>query len=239
MTPLLRCALFLLWPAGLAPAAAPPPAVTAPRATFGLPLDRLQERLPPPPGQGSLEEEADLEAVRQAQTWRSPAQETWARRVDRCDIFDLLDILGPDFKAKSLPRTARLLEAVLEETRGLSRELKRRHARPRPPQVDPAIRPCVPLPASPAYPSGHAFSIALQFGVVAEILPEARDLIQAQARRATWGRVLAGVHYPTDLEGSRILAEAVLTELRLNRAFRKAVAACRAEVAPLLARKAA
>lgn len=225
---ILRTLLLALSPALLM---AGGPSLPASGPLFLRVLPDLAACLPGPPLRGSLGEEADLEAVRQAQAWRSPAQVAWAKRVDRADIFDLMEPLGPAFTAANLPRLARLLEQVQRESSGATRDLKRRYDRPRPPRLDPALQPCVDLPGSASYPSGHTFSITLAAGVIAEVLPELKTVLQAQARRAAWGRVLGGVHYPTDLEGGRLLAEAFLAELRKSRDFLEAVAACREESA--------
>jgi acid phosphatase (class A) len=75
--------------------------------------------------------------------------------------------------------------------------------------------------------------------VLAEIFPEQRDALLARAAHAGWGRVLAGVHYPTDVVAGKLLAAAVVAELKKSAAFNAAVAKCRAEAAALVAKKAA
>jgi len=111
--------------------------------------------------------------------------------------------------------------------------------RPRPPKVDPRIDPCVHLPSGGSYPSGHASAIYARAEVLGEVFPEQRDALFAWADRAAWGRVLGGVHFPTDLVAGRVLAKIVIDAMKKNPEFRAAIERCRAEVAPFLAKKAA
>lgn len=195
--------------------------------------------LPPPPEIGSIADRADLEAVRQAQEWRSPAQVAWARRIAEGDMFDNADVLGSWFTAANVPLTARLLELVEDDVRGVVGRAKDAFKRPRPPMVDPHIAPCVHLPSGGSYPSGHASAIYARAEVLSEVFPDQRQALFAWADRAAWGRVLGGVHFPTDLVAGRVLAQAVVDAMRTNPEFRAAIARCKAEVAPFLAKKAA
>ena len=101
------------------------------------------------------------------------------------------------------------------------------------------MQPCVALPANDSYPSGHAYGAYLRAAVLAEIFPEKRAEIFDRARYVAWGRVIGGVHFPTDLEGGRRLAEAGFAELKKSATFRAALEKCRAEAAGLRLKKAA
>jgi len=92
---------------------------------------------------------------------------------------------------------------------------------------------------SSSFPSGHSLYLFVQAGVLGELFPEFREELQAHAHRSAWTRVLGGVHFPTDVVGGRLLAEAILAHLKTIPAFREAVEACRAEAAPFRMKKAA
>ena len=195
--------------------------------------------LPEPPAAGSLAAQSDLEAVLQAQAWRTPEQAEWALFIDKDNPFNHASVLGAWFTKANLPGTAALLSDVTEDTNAVGALTKKFFSRPRPSQIDPRVQPLVPVPATAAYPSGHvtrAFTWAL---VLAEIFPDKREELLARAHRAGWGRVLAGIHFPTDLVGGRLLAEAVVAELKKSAAFRAAVEKCRAEAAAVAMKKAA
>lgn len=105
--------------------------------------------------------------------------------------------------------------------------------------MDAGIRPCVPLPGSGSYPSGHSLYIFVEAGVLAEVFPEHREALMTLAHRAAWGRIQGGVHFPTDVVGGRLLAEILVKEMKESEAFQRAVEACRKEAEPFLMKKAA
>ena len=199
----------------------------------------ITQILPEAPATGSLAEQADLETVVQAQTWRTPEEEAWAKLIDKDNAFNHASVLGAWFTKENLPQTAAFLAEVTDDVNAVGALTKKLHARPRPSAIDPRVKPCVPVPPSASYPSGHVTRAYAWAAVLAEIFPEKRDELFARAAHAGWGRVLAGVHYPTDIVAGKLLAAAVVAELKKNAAFNAAVAKCRAEAAPFLVKKAA
>lgn len=187
--------------------------------------------LPAPPAAGSMVAAADLEAVLQAQVWRTPAMVAWAQAVDKGRVWDNAEVLGPWFAEARLPRTARFFRAIGKELAPVSAAAKQRFGRPRPTHVDARIRPCIAAPEGSSYPSGHALYFFMEAEVLTEIFPEAREALFQRAHRAAWGRILTGVHFPTDVVGGRLLAKAFVDEIRKSPAFRKEIEACRAEAA--------
>ncbi|WP_414663660.1 phosphatase PAP2 family protein [Horticoccus sp. 23ND18S-11] len=193
--------------------------------------------LPAPPAPGTLAGRADLEAVLQAQAWRTPEQIAWAKRVDKNDAFLFGDIIGAWFTRENLPKTTVLMRAVDEDRHEVTEVAKKLFARARPWVVDPRVTPCVGKPSNDSYPSGHTASLFARAGVLAEIFPEKRTALFDFAHRAAWGRVHGGVHFPSDLVGGWMIAEAFIVELRKNPDFLAEVTACRAEVAPFVKRE--
>lgn len=190
--------------------------------------------LPAPPAPGTLSARADLEAVLQAQAWRTPEHIAWAKRVDKNDPFMASDVLGSWFTKANLPLTAALLKDVDEDRHEITEVAKKLFARARPWVVDPSIEPCVPKPTNDSYPSGHTSSLFTRVGILAEIFPEKRKALFDFAHRAVWGRVYAGVHYPSDLVGGWMLAEPIVEQIKLSPAFQERLKQARAEVAPFL-----
>jgi len=192
--------------------------------------------LPAPPEAGSLAAQADLEAVRMAQTWRTPDQVVWALKVDAADPFAPAEVLGDWFRKESLPLCAQFLQDVDNDLAGVTSRAKALHQRPRPFQVDPTLQPCVPKPHSYSYPSGHSSHAFTRALVLAEVFPEKTDALVAWAHRVAWGRILGGVHFPTDDVGGRLLAEVTAAEMKKSPAFRAAVEACRKEAEAVMKR---
>jgi acid phosphatase (class A) len=149
--------------------------------------------------------------------------------------------LGPWFTKGNLPATAQLFKDLTDAWNAspVSSSFKKLYPRQRPFLVDARVQPCVERPDTGSYPSGHTTLAFIWAGVLAEIFPEKRTELFDCAHRAAWGRVLGGVHFPSDLVGGRVLAAAVVAEMKKSAAFQAAVAKCRAEAQPLLLKKAA
>ncbi len=232
LIPLLLASAFTLAPSALAQEGQ-----KGPHVLRAAPAE-LAAALPAPPEAGSLAALADLEAVRQAQAWRSPEQVAWAQAVDKGDVYGFAPVLGPWFTAAHLPVHAALFKRLNQDLARVSPVAKARFARVRPFKVEPSLHPCVELPAGDSYPSGHALYLFAEAEVLAEIYPECREALLAQAHRAAWGRILGGVHFPSDVVGGRLLAEAIVKEMKTSEAFRREVEACRRESEPFRLKKA-
>jgi acid phosphatase (class A) len=200
--------------------------------------------LPVPPASGSLAAQADLEAVLQAQAWRTPEQVAWAKLVAAADMFPVYATgvpFGPWFTRENLPSLAQLFKDEGEDWSACrwSKADKTLYPRMRPFLVDARVQPCVNRPDSGSYPSSHAILAFVWAGVLSEIFPEKRTELFDCAHRAAWGRVLGGVHFPSDLVGGRVAAAAIVAQLKKSAAFQAAVEKCRAEAQPFLPKKAA
>jgi acid phosphatase (class A) len=196
--------------------------------------------LPAPPEAGSLAALADLEAVLRMQASRTPADVAFSQKIAADLIFaDFADILGPWFNAKDLPYTNIFLKHVTADAATINGQTKKLFNRPRPPTVDPTVRPVVEVPSSSSYPSGHSMRAYLWAAVLSELYPDHREALFARAHEIAWARVVGGVHFPTDTIGGRIMAAAIVSEIVKNPAFQKAVEEAKAEAAPFQEKKAA
>ena len=109
-------------------------------------------------------------------------------------------------------------------------EAKRHWKRQRPYQRDPELNPVVGRPGDNSYPSGHSFAQALWAVVYTEAFPEHAKEFDALARRTQWGRVMGGVHYPTDTTAGYELAQVVTKEMLKDPEVRQLVKEIRAEI---------
>jgi hypothetical protein len=119
------------------------------------------------------------------------------------------------------------------------------YQRPRPSQLCPALLPPIPMPGHASWPSGHATQAWLKAlcmeHVLQGILPgtlTTGDLgavssnLTTLALRVARNREIAGLHYPTDSEAGRQLADTIapfLTDMGPTTWFGKAVTAAKAE----------
>ena len=196
--------------------------------------------LPAPPAAGSIAARGDLETVLQVQAARTAADIAWAKLIEKENVYaDFADIIGPWFSEENLPVTAGFLKEVTAEAFAASKEVKSLYARSRPPAVEPAVQPCVAIPATSSYPSGHSIRAFVWAAVLGEIFADKQTELFARAHHVAWGRIIGGVHFPSDDVGGQIVARAVVLELRKNPEYRAAIEKCRAEAEPFLLKKAA
>lgn len=201
-------------------------------APDAIDLDRL---LPPPPADDSPAGRADLETVLQVQADRTPAQLARAARVAPQNSFSFAaPVLGENFTAEKLPRTAVLLNEIYTEARVIIVQAKEHWNRARPYVREAGVAPSVAKPKNTSYPSGHATEAALWAGIFAAAFPEYATALEREVHEVMWSRVLGGAHYPSDTEAGKILGDALARELLKSPAMQKAIAEIRAEARPLL-----
>lgn len=226
---------------GFMPAASATAAVATAETWHFLHAGELETKkiLPPPPAPGSLAAQADLETVLHVQAARTPEQVAWAKFIAHDDLFKNARVLGDWFTAQNLPFLAEFFHQVDDDGDLIFGDVKTLYPRPRPPFADPRVQPCVELKTTGSYPSGHSSQAWMWAGLLAEIFPEKRTELLDRARDVAWGRVIGGVHYPTDTIGGKLLGDAIVAELLKLPAVQEAIRKCRAEAEPFLRKKAA
>ena len=106
---------------------------------------------------------------------------------------------------------------------------KKRFARPRPYEVTPKVKPVLPPPEE-SYPSGHTMDSYFKASLLSMLVPEHHDAFFARAEEHAQSRVLAGVHFPSDLEGGQTAAAALVASLLADPAVGADFAAVREEL---------
>jgi acid phosphatase (class A) len=190
----------------------------------------MKSIVPPPPAAGSVAAQSELQTLLQIQAWRTDEQVAWARTVARDVVFNCAAIIGSWFTPERLPRTTAFFNLIADDMKALDALAKKPFLRQRPSQVDARIEPCVTTPPSTSYPSGSATQSLVWAELLAEVFPAKREELLNRAERAAWGRVIGGVHYPSDLVAGQMLARAYLAECRKSQVFQEAFAASRAEL---------
>lgn len=164
-------------------------------------LDML---LAPPAALGSAQETADLAAVQKAEMERSAQDSINAEEDHRRTVFRFADVMGPDFTPKKLPLTAAFFGRLLADEMGVVAEAKVHFARLRPFMVDSNLSPLVFPKKTPSYPSGHTTFAYVTAIVLAAMVPEKARAVFDRAATYGYNRVVAGAHFPTDVEAGRI-----------------------------------
>jgi acid phosphatase (class A) len=185
--------------------------------------------LAPPPTPGSEEQAADLATVRQMFKTRTPEETKRAMKDATLSIFNFAEVIGPEFKEGRFPKMEALFAKVKNDAHDYIYTPKNYWKRQRPYQVDPALTFGEPEP-SPSYPSGHSSWGMVQALMLADLFPDKSKGILEFGRQIGWDRVLIGKHFPTDVQAGRVLAQAIVRELKASPAFQRDFAQAKAEV---------
>ena len=136
--------------------------------------------------------------------------------------------LGDGFSPARHPRTAALVERAHAAATAPLRAAKARFARVRPYDADERVQPAAAREDTPSYPSGHATRGVLVARVLAALAPARRDALLELGRQVGYDRVIAGVHYPSDVLAGQQLGDAIADALLATPAFRADLEAARA-----------
>ena len=197
-----------------------------------LPAGRPDARtlLSPPPLPGSPEQAADLEEVRTIYHAATSNETAAAYSEKKFSIFNFTPAVGDYFQPGQFPKTEAFFQKVQEDATAVTDRAKDFYQRPRPYAVDPVLA-NGKLEKSFSYPSGHSTESMVIALVLADLFPDRRDAIIAVARGIGWRRVEIARHYPTDIYAGRVLAQAILREMKSSPEFEKDFAAAQAEIA--------
>ena len=205
----------------------------APATTHYLAPNALNVRalLPGPPAQGSAANQADIDAVLRRQARRTPEQIARAKAEADLSPAAFAPVFGKWFTAEKLPLTFALLKNATEDAEAISGAAKSYWNRPRPPFQDAAIHPAVPVPPNASYPSGHAMRGTLWAAILSQLAPEKAGLLRGRGEQIGEDRIIAGVHFPTDVAGGRTLGQALAKRFLANAEFQHDLARAAVEFA--------
>ena len=172
-----------------------------------------------PPADGSPTQAREIDTLLQLQANRTPAEEARCKEEVDASAFVFADVLGNWFDAKDLPATAALLKEVTQQAKVVSGAAKAQWNRQRPFLADARIKPCIEIEKTASYPSGHATRGVLWAIILSEIFPEHKDQIMARGRLIGEDRLIAGMHYPSDVEAGQKLGEEIAKKLLDNPDF--------------------
>ena len=215
--------------------------------------------LPPPPPATSEVQKRELNDVLAAQKQRTPAL-IKRSLDDKVDLFGFGNVMGPKFTPENIPNAAAFIRKVGRETATQVNLVKDCWERPRPFVVSKDVRPpgtmaqdmatkpgapekntaphdaaspCRPVETpdfSYSYPSGNANFGTTTAILLAAMVPEKRAEIFARGWEYGENRLVAGVHFPSDIESGRISATAMVAVMMQNAAFKRDFVAAKAEL---------
>ena len=181
--------------------------------------------IPPPPAPDSLATHAELDVVFQMETDRSPSEIEMGKSPPNSDIFEFArPVMGSWFTAENLPLTSDFFARIDANSAALLAKAKSAYPeRRRPFLVDPRISAPLLRPEGSTYPSGHALTTEYRRRLLISVFPEKSAALQTRSQDIGWSRVIAGVHYPSDITAGRLLgvffAGKLLENLEAKTAF--------------------
>ena len=106
-------------------------------------------------------------------------------------------------------RDLALIHAAIYDATVAAWDGKITYLRPRPSQVEPALKTVIENPFSPSYPSEYAATAGAAAAVLAWLFPDEAAVFEEQAQQAVQSRLLAGVEYPSDVAAGLALGQQV------------------------------
>jgi len=192
-------------------------------------IDLLHILAPPPPPD-SPAGKTDLEGVLAAVNSRTEASIKQAQDDDQRTVFRFADVMGPNFRTENLPLTTQLFQHVYQDGNAATLAAKNFFKRTRPFVIDPEIKILVVQPPDFSFPSNHS-TFGNEAGILlADMVPENAAAIFARAAEYAHNRVVAGVHFPTDVEAGHLAASVIDNTLLHNPRFEADFARAKAEV---------
>lgn len=204
----------------------PPASVKeAPRHPIYLAVDeKVWRDFPKAPALGSAVDEDDLLITLAAQAARTDDQKNEAMTDEHYSITLMTGVIDPGFETK-YPAIFAVLKGAENDAFIITSMLKKKNARPRPYVQHPTL--VVPLfPVKDfSYPSGHASGSELQARLLGVLFPDRAGDLLKRARQISDGRVVAGVHYASDVAVGENLGDLIFQQLEASPKFKRDLAA--------------
>lgn len=190
----------------------------------------LTALLPPPPPSDSPETKSELGELLVLQITRTPEMVAHAQADAIEEVWRFADVLGPKFNAEALPKTAALFDRLVATDNAVVEPAKAAFNRQRPYAVSDLIRPVVKLTTSGSFPSSQASLGTLMGIMLGKMLPEKRTVLMQRAWTYAENRMIAGAHFPSDVEMGRIAGTVIAEAMMQQPAFRADLEAARLEL---------
>ena len=188
------------------------------------------ELLAPPPLPDSAEQSADMDEVRAAYHAATSNEIAAAYSEKKFSVFNFTAAAGAFLVESNLPKTTAFFEKVQRDAEAVTDNAKDFYKRPRPYVTDPSLA-NGKLEKSFSYPSGHSTESMVLALVLADLIPDKHDDIIAHARLIGWHRVEIARHYPTDIYAGRVLAQAIVKQMKKSDEFQADFKEAKIEIA--------
>jgi acid phosphatase (class A) len=195
----------------------------------------LVSLLPPPPANDSPQTKAELGEILAIQVERTPQMVEHAKVDDEETVWRFAgEMFGPSFTKDKLPKFSAFFDRVVETEGAVVDPAKKILNRPRPHMINDLVKPVVKLSSSGSYPSSHTRLGTMMGVILADMVPEKRAQIMARAWDFGHSRLLAGIHYPSDIEMGRISGTVIAATIMRRDDFKAEYGPAKAELRAVL-----
>lgn len=186
--------------------------------------------LPPPPPDNSAKTKEEIAEVLTLQVTRTPEMAARATADDEETVWRFADVMGPQFTKENLPKLSAFFDRVVATEGAVVDPAKKVFHRPRPHMLSDLVKPIVELSKSGAWPSGHTTLGTMMGIILGDMVPEKRTEIMARAWEYGNNRVVAGIHYPSDVEMGRISGSVIAATIMGHDDFKTEYEAAKSEL---------
>jgi acid phosphatase (class A) len=141
------------------------------------------------------------------------------RELDQKVTEEILSAVHPALTKKQNPELYEFLTQIAETTFVVVNNTKNYWNIKRPYLAEKKVKALIPFVNNPSYPSGHTTASYVYANILGQLIPQKRAEFMAIAAKIAQHRVLAGMHYPSDLDGGRQLALLIVGALMENSDF--------------------
>ncbi len=188
-----------------------------------------QITLTPPPANDSAITRQELQMLLTRLSERPAAQQGIMDERD-VNLFRLGELrYGDLMDAEKYPATKALLDAVYHDLGVVTFSVKKYFDRVRPSFLEPKLELLIPNPGHPAYPSGHSTCAHTFALILGDLVPAQKEAMWRDAGLIADRREIAGVHYASDSEAGRQLAQQMYQAFQQSPAYQEKFKAAAAE----------
>lgn len=177
------------------------------------PADPLIKLLSPPPCDSCAETKAELEELQTLQRSRSNSQAKHALADYDISLTRFLDGAEIKFDATALGKCKPFFDKLAAKTKEAAEHGKSAFCRTRPFNLpESGLTPVQAIKNTPSYPSGHTTYGTMIAAVLGQMVPEKREELYARAADYGHSRMVAGVHFRSDVEAGKVLGMEVAAD---------------------------
>ncbi len=174
-----------------------------------------------PPAVDSIEEDYDFDVLMEFQKNRTAHDCELASREEKMSLENLFGGENGPLSPKEVKKHKWFYWKYFIKAGLPSTSAKKHFKRPRPFQRFTEIKPCIKLPDSYSYPSGHTSVSRVMAYALARKYPERAFLFYKRAEEIARNRMLGGVHYPSDIRSGKVLGDYLINKFFNDKRFLK------------------